>query len=305
MGAWKRSAIGPRMTLVLATLSPSLPAPAFALSACDMAAGGSIHRVEVGVRTIQDAIDHAVDGDDIVVGPGIYRERINFHGKAITIRSEAGAEQTLLDGASKERGVKGGSTVTMTSGEGPGSILRGFAVSGGSGTIECARQDPDSCRTLGGGFYLEGVSPIIEACLILNNAADHGGAVHAREGTPVFRDCWFYLNRSTRGGATINCIESRPRFVTCGFHEDGIQWTEVASINIRSDCGVGGSCCIRDACIISTRTACEDAGGFWQGEDMPCVSTSCPSPCQEDVNGDRRVNMTDVLRVIDAWGLCD
>ena len=37
--------------------------------------------------SIQTAMDHAVDTDEIVVAPGTYFESINFLGKAITVRS--------------------------------------------------------------------------------------------------------------------------------------------------------------------------------------------------------------------------
>ena len=37
--------------------------------------------------SIQTAIDNALDGDEIVVAPGIYVESLNFLGKAITVAS--------------------------------------------------------------------------------------------------------------------------------------------------------------------------------------------------------------------------
>ena len=47
--------------------------------------------------TIQDAIDAAADGDVIDVCNGIYRESINFLGKAITVRSMNGPENTTIE----------------------------------------------------------------------------------------------------------------------------------------------------------------------------------------------------------------
>ncbi|MCH2138784.1 MAG: hypothetical protein MK074_07010 [Phycisphaerales bacterium] len=49
--------------------------------------------------------------------------------------------------------------------------------------------------------------------------------------------------------------------------------------------------------------ACSQAGGSWH-EDMACGGGVCPDVCVEDINNDRRVNMTDVLLVIEAWGMC-
>ena len=58
-------------------------------------------------KTIQDAIDAAKNGDTILVAPEIYRENIDFLGKAITLRSDADGdpqthdilpEKTIIDG---------------------------------------------------------------------------------------------------------------------------------------------------------------------------------------------------------------
>ena len=53
---------------------------------------------------IQDAIDAAKDGDEIIVAPGTYFETINFLGKAIWLHSSDGREMTIIDGTGKVAG---------------------------------------------------------------------------------------------------------------------------------------------------------------------------------------------------------
>ena len=47
--------------------------------------------------SIQDAIDIALAGDEIVVAPGTYFENIDLLGKAVTVRSSGGAAVTTID----------------------------------------------------------------------------------------------------------------------------------------------------------------------------------------------------------------
>ena len=70
----------------------------------------------------------AEDGDEIVVHPGTYVERITLSGKAITLRSSDGPVVTILDGDA------GGTVVTCNSGEGPNTVIEGFTITNGHAT---------------------------------------------------------------------------------------------------------------------------------------------------------------------------
>ncbi|MCK6440061.1 MAG: hypothetical protein L6Q71_07655, partial [Planctomycetes bacterium] len=58
-------------------------------------------QVPLRYPTIQSAIDDAVGGDTVLIAPGVYKgdgnRDIEFRGKAITVKSEAGPEVTVLD----------------------------------------------------------------------------------------------------------------------------------------------------------------------------------------------------------------
>ena len=56
---------------------------------------GEIHVYEG--QSIQDAIDGASDGDEIIVHPGTYYECIDFLGRAISLRSSDGPGVTTID----------------------------------------------------------------------------------------------------------------------------------------------------------------------------------------------------------------
>ncbi len=106
--------------------------------------------------TIQQAIDVAVNGDVIVVSPGTYFENIDYRGKAITVRSVAGPNQTILDGHNA------GPVVTFQTNEQAQSVLSGFTIQHGYAAS-------------GGGVMLAGASPTITRNVFRGNTQATGG----------------------------------------------------------------------------------------------------------------------------------
>ncbi len=81
--------------------------------------------------TISAAISAADDGDLIHVLPCTYRESIDFLGKALRIVATEGPEDTVVD-------ARNGAVVRAVNGEGTGTSLEGFTLTGGGDSAEAA-----------------------------------------------------------------------------------------------------------------------------------------------------------------------
>lgn len=162
---------------------------------------------------IQTCIDAAVDGDECVVASGTYNELIDFLSKAITLRSSDGAEVTTIDGGNA------GSVVTCAGGEGPGTVLDGFTITGGHAPNGGGMYNIASSPTVtdctfswnsanfggaGGGIYNLNGSPTVTHCTFNNNSADRGGAIHNSGGSLRVAGCIFYFNVAASGGGIYN-----------------------------------------------------------------------------------------------------
>lgn len=115
--------------------------------------------------SIQAAIVAATAGDTVLVLPGAYVERLDFLGKAISVRSSAGAAVTTIDGNQL------GTVVTFASNETAASVLDGFTITGGLGAPSTVGVPP---RSGPGGVLCRGASPTIRRCVITGNQGGPG-----------------------------------------------------------------------------------------------------------------------------------
>jgi hypothetical protein len=149
---------------------------------------------------VQPAIDDAMDGEEIVVGQGTYRERISLNGKRITVRAESldPARPCVLepDGT--------GPAVTFTGGEDRSCRLIGLTIRGGRNpTAE------------GGGVLCKtGSSPLISHCRFEANAARFGGGLASLSASPLLVNCTWVGNSAELGGA-IYASASQIGLVNC------------------------------------------------------------------------------------------
>jgi hypothetical protein len=125
--------------------------------------------------TIQEGIDAAVSGNVVLVDDGTYLENINFSGKAITVASHflingdsTHIDNTIIDG-SQPVNPDNGSVVSFVSGEDTNSVLCGFTITNGTGTIVYS---PDEYRG-GGGIFCVNSGARIESNLITNNTVNY------------------------------------------------------------------------------------------------------------------------------------
>jgi parallel beta-helix repeat protein len=184
--------------------------------------------------SIQTAIDNAVDTDEIVVAPGTYFETIDFDGKAIWLHSSDGADVTIIDAS----GLGYVSVVTCDSGEGPGTVLEGFTLTGGTGTVLGTCPAPSwGYKLAGGGMLVIGSSPTVVACTFSANRATsgctysfppnyypsgNGGGMYNDDGSnPTVIDCTFAGNTANlRGAGMYNSDGSNPTVTDCTFIEN-------------------------------------------------------------------------------------
>lgn len=137
-------------------------------------------------RTIQGAIDVAVDGELVLVFDGVYGP-IDTNGKGIEIRSVNGAEATIIDGGAASRCARLLDTESGFLSLDASTSLVGF-------TLRNGRSAEDGGGTIGGRLV---------GCILCDNATEGigGGAVCAE-----LERCKVLRNRATgSGGGTVFC----------------------------------------------------------------------------------------------------
>ena len=172
--------------------------------------------------SIQVAIDSAVPGDTVLVAPGRYFENIRFKGKGIVVasrfarsRDAADIERTIIDG-SRPAHPDTGTVVRFVNQEDSTSVLEGFTITGGTGTIWLDAKDLKYFRE-GGGVLCELASPTIRYNHIVNNVAVSmsksvtgdsllsagGGAIRCGYSEPTITNNVIRGNRGRYGGGIV------------------------------------------------------------------------------------------------------
>jgi hypothetical protein len=173
---------------------------AMVLSAGALAAGATL-RVPGDYTSIQEAIDAAVTGDQVLVSPGTYEEELRFHGKAITVTSTDPLDSLVV--AATVVWATHGSGARFDGGEGPDSQLLGFTLTRGIGTRCFHGHGPNRG---GGGVFCTESSPTIAHCFIHGNIVQgdetRGAGIYVKDGAPTITDCVIRGNRGhVSGGA--------------------------------------------------------------------------------------------------------
>jgi len=193
-----------------------------------------IRRVPSQYATIQLAINSSRDGDIVLVADGVYsgawNSNLDFLGKPITVRSENGPADCIIDCAGAGRGV------LFNSGEGRDSVFEGFtiaygSVTGNGGGISCTNASGpaiincavEGCGATGygGGLYCSGGAPLITGCRFSENAAAAGGGMYlTSSAAPTVTDCQFAGNSAVSGGAGVYQSGGSATYANCLFADN-------------------------------------------------------------------------------------
>jgi hypothetical protein len=157
---------------------------------------------------IQDAVDAALAGDEVVVTNGVYNiggravdglitNRVVLD-KALTLQSVNGSGVTIIQGAYDPTSTNGPAAVRcvwMTN----NALLSGFTLRGGA-TAAGAR--PQDNSMMGGGVWASSTSATVDHCLVVSNCASYAGG-GAYQATLI--NCQVVANRSLGcSGCSIN-----------------------------------------------------------------------------------------------------
>ena len=211
-------------------------------------------------KTIQHAIDKAVDGMTIIVADGTYAP-INTGNKPITIRSVNGAEKTIIDGgypAATNRCVYAGGNDGQTN-----TVIRGFTIQNGC-TIGLA--------SLNGAGVAGGT---LHNCIV---RANHGGQVGGGVAHSLMFECEISGNETENGGGGAyraylnNCQLLFNRCKNDGAGAYGGILNDCAIVSNRAELAGGGVCnAVLTNCVVRDNVAMSNGGGASIGSLYCCI----------------------------------
>ncbi|MEN6427796.1 MAG: hypothetical protein ABFE13_20775 [Phycisphaerales bacterium] len=245
---------------------------------------------QTAFRTIQKAINKAVDGDVVNVYPGVYQEETRFLGKAITVRS-------IADAAIIE--APDGLGVSFYMGEGPDTVLRNVVIANSYVGILCTHSSPTIANVTVVGNVL-GVEAYGDSDPDIRNSIFWSNAESDLYGCQATYSC------IERGGEGEGDFSDDPLFVDA----------ERGDYHVRSERGRYWP--KHDVWVLDdVSSPCIDAGdraGDFSREPMPngarlnvgahggtAFAERSETPFDVDVNDDGLVDESDLDLFLDLW----
>jgi hypothetical protein len=160
---------------IIPTCEENLPVALYLISYA--AANNGIENLTTGqtYNSIQLAINDAIDGDEIVVNPGVYHENISFIDKNLTLRSTDPNDPNVVAATVINiEDLYQGPIITLSGNRNGGCLLYGLTITSGEVGISCCDASPTirNCMIVSNGLnaieYWEGYEPptIIDSNII-------------------------------------------------------------------------------------------------------------------------------------------
>ncbi len=225
--------------------------------------------VPADYATIQEAVNAASNGDEIIVAPGTYTSTqdghtINMIGKSVTLRSidpddPAIVAATVIDGEGVRRGI------ACFNGESP--VIAGFTIRHGfgSGFDYNADGQVDWWEEADGGVFFFNSSPQLILCTIQDNVAGtSSGGVRFHQSNGAMIDCSVTNNSAPNGVGGIGIYSnSSPSIIRCDIRNNTAEYG-AAAMNIEYSCSP-----ILNECIFAGNTTPGIAAGIFIEEAQP------------------------------------
>jgi predicted outer membrane repeat protein len=142
-------------------------------------------------ESIQEAINVSLDGDTVLLQPGVYHENIQFSWHDIVLGSRflTSGDTSFISS-------------TIMDGQGTGPIIR-FNNGGDSIVSVVGLTITNGWSVEGGAIRSRETNPTIKKCVFRNNAATYGGAIFMDYTNMIIDSCVFSANHASVNGGAV------------------------------------------------------------------------------------------------------